>query len=155
MPLQKLTDFLDREGVKYVRIMHSPAFTMSEIAHQAHICGKEVAKTVMVRLDDQLVMAVVPSSSKVDVETLRSLTGADTVTLATEKEFEDYFPGCETGAMPPFGNLYGMEVYVAPELAEREQIAFNAGSHTELIRLAYADFERLVRPEVTAFAATV
>jgi Ala-tRNA(Pro) deacylase len=60
-------------------------------------------------------------------------------------------PGCETGAMPPFGNLYGLPVYVDQTLTRDEEIDFNAGSHTELLQLAYADFERLVKPQVTSF----
>lgn len=148
MPVQKLKEFLDANRVKYVSIRHSPAFTAQEIAASAHIPGRELAKTVMVTIDGRMAMAVLPASCKVDLQLLREVTGADRVALATEREFRDMFPGCETGGMPPFGNLYGMDVYVAAPLAEDEEIAFNAGSHTELIRLAYADYERLVQPKV-------
>jgi Ala-tRNA(Pro) deacylase len=148
MPVQKLKEFLDANRVRYVSIRHSPAFTAQEIAASAHIPGRELAKTVMIKIDSRMAMAVLPASCKVDLELLREVTGADRVALATEREFRDMFPGCETGGMPPFGNLYGMEVYVAASLAEDEEIAFNAGSHTELIRLAYADYERLVKPKV-------
>jgi Ala-tRNA(Pro) deacylase len=92
-----------------------------------------------------------PANRKIVLQDLREVTGADQVKFVPEDEFKKQFPYCETGAMPPFGNLYGMEVYAAASLAENEQIAFNAGSHTEVIKLAYADFERLVRPNVVSF----
>jgi len=148
MPVQKLKQFLDDNGVRYVTIQHSPTFTAQEIAASAHIPGKELAKTVMVKIDGKMAMAVLPASFKVDMEKLKVATEAGTVELAGEQEFKDMFPACEIGAMPPFGNLYAMDVFAAEVLAEDEEIAFNAGSHTELIRLAYADFERLVQPKV-------
>ena len=152
MPVQKLKEFLDTNGVKYVMIQHSPAFTAQEIAASAHVPGKELAKTVMVKIDDRMAMAVVPASFKVDFDRLREAAAAERVGLAGEAEFQDMFPGCEVGAMPPFGNLYEMDVYVSQTLAEDEEIAFNAGSHTELMRLAYQDFRRLVRPKVAKIA---
>ncbi|HZM15813.1 MAG TPA: YbaK/EbsC family protein, partial [Candidatus Krumholzibacteria bacterium] len=152
MPVQKLREYLDSHQVKYVVISHSQAFTAPEIAASAHIPGRELAKTVVVKLDDRLAMAVLPSSQQVDFDLLRAVAHARGAALATEKEFKDRFPECEVGAMPPFGNLYGMEVYVADELTKDEEIAFNAGSHTELVRLAYHDFARLVRPQVVHFA---
>ena len=152
MPVKKLREFLDAEKVKYVAIRHSPAYTAQEIAASAHVRGKELAKTVMVTLDGKMAMAVVPASRKVGFDLLREAAGAGSVQLASEQAFRDMFPGCEVGAMPPFGNLYDMEVYVSKLLAEDEEIAFNAGSHTELIRLAYQDFERLVRPKAARIA---
>ena len=153
MPVTTLKRFLDENHVRYVTIRHSPAYTAQEIAASAHIPGKELAKTVMVKLDGELALAVLPASFKVDFEMLKATSGAGEVELATEAEFRDRFPGCEVGAMPPFGNLFGMKTYVAEPLTEDEQIAFNAGSHTELIQLRFSDFERLVKPEVMAFAA--
>jgi Ala-tRNA(Pro) deacylase len=153
MPVQKLKELLNKEGIKYVAISHSPAYTAMEIAASAHIPGREVAKTVIVKLDGKTAMAVLPAAKMVDLDLLRGLAKAGTAELATEAEFRDLFPGCELGAMPPFGNLYGMDVYVAESLAEDKEIAFNAGSHTELIRLAYTDFERVVRPRVGKFSA--
>jgi Ala-tRNA(Pro) deacylase len=148
MPVQRLKEFLDERGVKYVSIVHSSTFTAQEIAASAHIPGNEVAKTVVARIDGRMAMAVVPASFKVDLQRLAAAAGAEIATLCDETEFRDRFPGCEVGAMPPFGNLYGMDVYVSGKLADDEEIAFNAGSHTELIKLAYADFERLVEPWV-------
>ena len=148
MPLGKLHEFLDGHVIKYVVISHSTAFTAQEIAASAHVPGRELAKTVMVKLDGKLAMAVLPAPDKVDFDKLRALADASEAELAAEDEFKDTFPNCEVGAMPPFGNLYDMDVYVAQKLAQDDHIAFNAGSHKELIQLAYTDFERLVQPKV-------
>lgn len=153
MPVKKLKEFLDRSNVKYVSISHSAAYTAQEIAASAHVPGKDLAKTVMVKIDGKMAMAVLPASCKVDLTHLKEAIGADGVELASEREFRDMFPGCETGGMPPFGNLFDMEVFVSAKLAEDQEIAFNAGSHTELLKLAYKDFERLVQPKVVPFAA--
>jgi Ala-tRNA(Pro) deacylase len=134
-----------------VSISHSAACTAREVAASAHVTGKELAKTVIVKLDKQMAMAVLPANRKIVLQDLREATGSDQVKFASEEEFKQQFPDCETGAMPPFGNLYGMEVYAAASLAENEEIAFNAGSHTEVIKLAYRDFERLVKPKVVSF----
>ena len=151
MAAKKLKEFLDKEKIKYVSITHSPAYTAQEVAASAHVPGKELAKTVIVKIDGKVAMAVLPANRKVVVQDLREITGAERVQFATEVEFKNLFPDCETGAMPPFGNLYGMDVYVAPSLAEDEEIAFNAGTHTELMKMSYKDFERLVKPRVLSF----
>lgn len=153
MAAKKLTEFLDREHVHYVTLTHSPAFTAQETAESAHVPGKEMAKTVVVHLDDKMVMAVLPANQKIALAELREATGGGRARFASEDEFKDLFPDCEVGAMPPFGNLYGMDVFMATPLEEDEQIAFNAGSHTELIRMPLRDFERLVRPTVADFSA--
>jgi Ala-tRNA(Pro) deacylase len=155
MPISKLKEFLDSEHIQYVVISHSPAFTAQQIAASAHVKGRELAKTVMVKIDGELAMAVLPASQKVDLDRLRETAGADQVELASEREFRDRFPDCDLGAMPPFGNLYGLEVYVADGLTEDDEIAFNAGSFTELVRMSYGDFERLVQPTVLRFAVGV
>ena len=152
MPGQKLKTFLDTQKVKYVSITHSPAYTAQEVAASAHIPGREMAKTVMVKVDGRMAMAVLAANRKVVLQDLREITGAEGVKFATEEEFKNLFPDCEPGAMPPFGNLYGMDVYVAPSLEQNQEIAFNAGTHTEVIKLPYLDFERLVRPKVMSFS---
>ncbi len=152
MPVQKLRAFLDDNKIRYVTIIHSRAFTAQEIAASAHIKGKELAKTVMVKIDGKMAMAVLPASHRVSLVNLREVTGARNLVLATEGEFQSLFPGCEPGAMPPFGNLWGMDVFVAAALTEDKEIAFNAGSHTELMRIPYEDFERLVKPKVMEFS---
>ncbi len=152
MPVKRLKEFLDSHGVKYVSIRHSPAFTAQEIAASAHVPGRELAKTVVAEADGRMVMAVLPASHRVVLDFLQDATGAKSVRLASERDFRDRFPDCDIGAMPPFGNLYGMDVFVSESLTEDEEIAFNAGSHTELIRLGYADYAKLVQPTVAKIA---
>lgn len=148
MPLKKLINYLDDHGKKYVVVKHSPAFTAQEVAASAHIPGKEMIKTVMVKVDGDMKMVVLPSTHDVDFDAIKSSLGADDVELATESEFEDMFPDCEVGAMPPFGNFYDLETLVAEVLTEDEEIAFNAGTHKELVKMNYADFEELVDPKI-------
>lgn len=148
MPTTKLRDFLKENRVAHEVIRHPLAFTATGVAGAAHIPGREMAKTVVVDLDGQHVLAVVPATRTVDLEALRQATGALTVELAEEREFMADFPECEPGAMPPFGNLYGMKVFVEPHLAADRDIAFNAGTHTEIVRMAYEDFERLAHPRL-------
>ncbi len=155
MPTQRLKEFLDSNKVKYMAISHSQAFTAQEIAASAHIPGRQLAKTVMVTLGGEMAMAVLPATDHVDLRLLKKAAGVKKAKLAGEREFKDLFTDCEIGAMPPFGNLYDLEVYVAASLAGGEDIAFNAGSHTELIRMAYVDFERLVRPKVVEVSLVV
>lgn len=153
MPSTALKKFLDEKGVKYVTIRHSPAFTAQEIAASAHVPGQELAKTVIVRLDGELAMVVLPATDQVDLDRLAEVSGSDRVELAGEDDFEERFPDCETGAMPPFGSLYDMDVYAAEHLAEDDEIAFNAGTHTELIRMAFDDFRTLADPTVARLSA--
>jgi len=155
MPVQKLKEFLDSHSIKYVTISHSRAFTAQETATSAHIPGKELAKTVMVKMNGKMAMAVLPAYSKVDFDILKKDTGSATIEIASEKEFKNLFPDCEIGAMPPFGNLYGMEVFVAKSLTEDKEIAFNAGSHRELVKMLYKDFEKLVRPKIAKFSIEI
>jgi Ala-tRNA(Pro) deacylase len=153
--IRQLREFLDSHKIKYAVLPHSHAITAQQIAASAHIPGKELAKTVVVKLDGKTALAVLPASQKVDFELLQEAAAAKHAELATEEEFRDRFPDCDLGAMPPFGNLYGLEVYVAEALAEDEEIAFNAGSFTELVRMDYRDFERLVQPKVLRFGTRV
>ena len=133
-------EFLDSQHVKYITITHSPAYTAQEIAACAHIPGKDLAKTVMVKIDGKMAMAVVPASHKVNLDRCAASVGAKKLRLASEQDFKDRFPDCEIGAMPPFGNLYDMDVYVSETLAEDSEIAFNAGSHTELVQAVLQGF---------------
>lgn len=152
MPSKKLKSFLDENNIKYVSVKHSSAYTAQEIAALAHIPGKELAKTVIIKINGRMAMAVLPASYKVSFEQLKEALGMQEVRLAYEQEFLDKFPDCDVGAMPPFGNLYGMEVFVAESLAEDEEIAFNACNHTELIKMKFSDFERLVKPKRIKFS---
>ena len=151
MPSKKLKEFLDSQAVKYVKITHSPAYTAQEIAQSAHIPGKELAKTVIVNIDGKTAMAVLPSNYSIDFDYFRKESGAKKIELASEEQFKDMFPDCEIGFMPPFGNLYGMEVYVDEHLTKDKEIAFNAGAQLELFKMSYKDFERLVKPKVLRF----
>lgn len=152
MPSKKLKEFLDKHEVAYISVTHSQAFTAEQVAASAHIPGKNMVKTVIVDINGHIAMAVLPSSYHVDFNMLREITGEGNVRLASEMEFKDRFPDCEVGAMPPFGNLYNLEVYVAKVLTEDDEIAFNAGTHTEVIQMTYRDFEKLVHPRVMKFA---
>ena len=152
MTLSKLREFLDSHRIKYLVISHSLAYTAQGVAASAHVSGKRLAKTVIVKIDGNLAMAVIPASSHVDLERLRTLTGAQTIELASELEFRNAFPDCETGAMPPFGNLYDMAVYADISLARNEEITFTAGTHRELVRMNWEDMVRLVKPTVHILA---
>ena len=152
MPIKQLAEFLDGHHIKYTTISHSLAYTAQGVAALTHTPGEEMAKTVIVKIDGKLAMAVLPASCHIDLAMLRAETGAKTISLANEADFVDQFPACETGAMPPFGNLYGMPVFVEQSLTRDKEISFNAGSHRELMRLAYEDFARLVQPTVLRFA---
>lgn len=148
MSSAKLKAFLNSQNVKYEIIGHSPAYTAQETAATVHVKGREMAKTVIVKLDGKMTMAVLPASHLVDFEKLKAATGARVATLTPEPEFKDLFPDCEVGSMPPFGNLYGMDVLVSRALEEDEEIVFNACSFSELIRLSFEDFKRLVGPKI-------
>lgn len=152
MILARLKKYLDENKVPYVTISHAPAYTAEEIAHLVHVPGKDVAKTVMINIHGKTAMAVLPSSDTINFKILSmELKGAD-VYLEDEDEFRKDFPDCEVGAMPPFGNLYAMDVYVSKRLAEDEQIVFNAGTHQDMVKLRYQDFARLVQPRVLDFS---
>ena len=153
MALTALTQYLDQHQIPYTVITHSPAYTAQGIAGLAHISGKELAKTVIVKLDDKLVMAVLPANFHVDLSALKRGLKAKAVEIAAEEEFRDRFAGCETGAMPPFGNFYGLPVFADENLARDKEIAFNAGTHRELIRMTWDDFRRLAEPMILRFAA--
>ena len=146
-------EYLDQRHAKYVTISHQPAYTAQEVAAAAHISGRMMAKTVMVKIDGEMAMVVLPADRRVDLEYLKKITRAQTVRLASEEEFKGMFPGCEVGAMPPLGELYGLEVYAARELTEDDEIAFNAGTFTEVVKLPYAEFRRLARPRVCDITA--
>ncbi len=148
MPVKKLKEFLDKHNVKYVSMAHSPAFTSQEIAASAHVSGREMAKTVIVKMDGKFAMVVLPASHQINFAKLRDAAGAKLVDLASESEFKDKFSGCEVGAMPPFGELYDMPVYLSHKLTKQDHIVFNAGTHSELMQVAFVDFDRLVKPQV-------
>jgi Ala-tRNA(Pro) deacylase len=148
----RLRNFLEREKVRYAHETHRTAYTAQAVAQEEHVPGKLVAKTVVVKVDDGFALAVMPATARADFARLKSALGAQEVRLATELEFTGLFPDCEVGAMPPFGNLYGVPVYVDAALAQDEEIIFNAGTHEDTIRMRYSDFERLALPKIFSFA---
>lgn len=148
MPVQQLKELLDQRGARYDSISHPLAYTAQEVAGSAHVSGNEMIKTLVVKLDGRMVLIALPASEKLDLHRLKEATGARRAELATEAEFASLFPGCEVGAMPPFGNLYGMDTYVTESLTRDHEIAFNAGTHTEVIRMSYEDFARLAEPKL-------
>lgn len=153
MPTQRLVNVLDQNGIHYSLISHVNTYTTAATGAITHIPGREIAKTVMVLVDGKTAMAIVPGSRHLDLSALKRLLQAKTIRLMTEEEFANKFPDCEVGAMPPLGVIYDIPVFVDERLARQSEIVFNAGSHHELLRITYKDFERLQRPSVLQIAA--
>lgn len=152
MPAQKLKRLLDERNIKYISINHSPAYTARETAASTFVPRAEFAKTVIVDLDGEKVMAVVPASRHVDVGALTGLAAGDSARLATEEEFQALFPDCEIGAMPPFGSLYEMRIFVDKMVTEIDDLCFNAGTHDQILRMDCADYLALEQPVVGEIA---
>ena len=149
MPIiKRLKELFDGKKISYEVYNHPLAYTAQEIAQRQHVSGDQIAKVVMLRVDDKLVMAVVTGSQKIHLPTVRASLGAYEVRLATEDEFTSRFPDCEIGAMPPFGNLFNLPVYVDPAVAKDATIYFNAGNHVQTVRIRYQDFDKIVDPQV-------
>lgn len=148
----RLESYLREEEVPFQTQHHPRVFTAQEVAAAEHIPGKMLAKVVMMVSGEKMEMFVLPAPYQVDLRKAREVLGNEEARLAEEKEFEDTFSDCEVGAMPPFGNLYDLSVYVDESLAEDETIVFRAGTHTDTISLGYEDFERLAQPTVVEFA---
>ena len=144
----RLHHFLDERHGHYTALTHERTITADQTAAAANIGSRHFAKTVMLKVDGKLAMMVMPASYRVDLLRLSRAMGGNFVELAQEDEFRDAFPDCELGAMPPFGNLYGMPVYVDSRLTGQAEIAFSAGSHTDVVRMPYVEFERLAQPEL-------
>ncbi len=152
---ERLEQYLRENGVGFEVKTHSQAFTMQEVAAALHVPGRQAAKVVIVRADGEMAMLVLPAPYRLDFAKARKLLGAKEISLATEEQFGDLFPDCATGAMPPFGNLYDIPIYVDQNLTEEESIVFRIGTHRETMRLAYADFARLAQPTVGQFARVI
>jgi Ala-tRNA(Pro) deacylase len=146
-------NYLDLQHVPYQHHIHATAFTAQQLAAAEQVPGTMVAKTVVVKADDQFVMAVLPGTAKVDPTALKGALNAREVQLATEREFQELFPDSDVGAMPPFGNLYDLPVCADESLARDEEIVFNAGTHEDAIRMRYSDFSRLVGPKICSFVS--
>ncbi|MCP5205603.1 MAG: YbaK/EbsC family protein [Hahellaceae bacterium] len=148
MPVQQLKEFLDGKDVRYISVQHSPAYTAQEIAKSAHICGDKLAKTVIIDIDGHMSMVVLPASYRIRWDKFMKAMGTDFIELADEEEFQGVFPGCEVGAMPPFGHLFGMHVYMCDVLSKYDEIAFSSGQHGEVIKMSYKDYVELAHPVV-------
>jgi Ala-tRNA(Pro) deacylase len=148
----RLENYLRDNRVPFEEQHHPRAVRAQEVAASEHIPGRMLAKTVMVLADGQMVMLALPAPYQVDLEKAAAALGVEEARLAEEEEFADTFLDCEVGAMPPFGNLYGVPVYVEKTLAQDETIVFRSGTHTETMSVSYSDFERLVEPTVAHFA---
>ena len=156
MPVsKKVKQMLGEAGVSYTVTKHPEAFTAQEVAAAEHVPGKAMAKVVIVMADKTPVMAVLPSSYRVNFDKLKALVGAKKVGLASEEEFAELFPDSEIGAMPPFGGPEDMPVYSDRVLEEDEKVTFNAGTHTDTVTIAYTDYTRLADPTVGDFAEHV
>ena len=149
---ERLEQYLRENDVPFETMTHRQAFTMPEVAAALHVPGGQVAKVVMVNADGKMIMLVIPASHRLNFAQVRALLGSRKVSLAKEEEFADLFPDCETGAIPPFGNLYDMPVYVEQALAQEANIVFRVGTHRHTMKVAYADFARLAQPTVGQLA---
>ena len=152
MPLRALGQFLKLSNIPYRAYNHPPTYTAQDTAHVMHISGYEVAKAVILKVDDRFVMAVLAACEQIDLDRFREQTGALWVELADEAEMAKIAPLCDQGSIPPVGNLFGLPVYVSIALTKDDVISFNAGNHTEEIRMSYSDFEQLVQPRIMDFA---
>jgi Ala-tRNA(Pro) deacylase len=146
--LRRLKELLDHAKISYDVFDHPVAFTAQGVAISQHIPGQEMAKVVILRADGSPVMAVVPASRMISLAKVKVALGAKQVALAEEDEFASLFPECEIGGMPPFGNLFGLPVYVDTSLEKDEAIFFNAGNHRQTVKVKYGDFKKLVKPVV-------
>ncbi len=151
MPNQKLKDFLDQHRISYSSIPHPLAYTAERVAAASGISGYNFAKTVMVKIDGELAMVVLPAQDRIDFDQIRRLTKASEIEMASEEDFKDAFPDCEIGAMPPFGNLYDIPVFVSDKLSKSDRIAFNAGTHTEALLMSYQAYEGLISPQAIKY----
>lgn len=149
---ERLEAYLRENNVQYQTQHHPTAYTAQEVAASEHLPGKMLVKVVMVLANGDMTVLALPAPQQVDLAKLRVVLGKE-VRLAREEEFSHVFPECEVGAMPPFGNLYNVPVYVEKSLTEDETIVFQAGTHADTMSIQYKDFERLVQPQVAEFAA--
>ena len=151
---KRLIECLDENKVSYEILRHPEAVTAQRIAEAEHVKGRRHAKVVMVKSGGQHLMVVLPAEHLIDHEKLAKIVGQD-VSFESEQEFESLFPDCAVGAMPPFGSLYGVPTYVDKSLAAEDYIVFEAGTHTEAIRLSYPDYEKIVKPQVKDLAIKI
>ena len=151
----RIREYLDEHKVPYEWLPHPPAYTAQEVAHSLHVSGKRLAKTVILDADGRLVMAVLPASHRLEVAKLKEALNAKRLEMLPESDLAELFPDCDLGAIPPFGNLYGMDVWLDRSLAESDEIVFTAGTHHDAVRVKYADYSALVKPFLRRFSEIV
>jgi Ala-tRNA(Pro) deacylase len=153
MPIpQRICDYLDSQNVPYETLHHSQAFTAQEVAHSLHVSGKKCVKAVVASGDNKLILLVMPASHRLNLQALKNALKAHQLEMLVERELVDLFPDCDLGAIPPLGNLYGLEVWVDRAVANAERILFCAGTHEDCIRMRYSDFAKVTRPYLSHFA---
>ena len=153
MPIpRRVREYLDSKHVPHEWLPHAQAYTAQQVAHSIHVSGKHLAKTVVLSADGRLVMAVIPAAFRLNFQELRAQLEVKHLEMLSEEELEKLFPDCELGAVPPLGNLYGMEVWVDRALSESEDIVFCTGTHVDCVRMRYIDFSGLVEPQVGRFS---
>lgn len=145
---QQIRKFLENHHVKYSVINHPTAYTASQIAQSAHIPGRQLAKVVVVKIDDKLAIVTLPAHTHLDIDNIKKISCGKKVKLAREHEFNTEFPGCEVGAMPPFGELYDMDVYFADSLTQQDWLAFNGGTHSDLLKIDCKELLKLIHPKL-------
>lgn len=148
---QRLKSFLDQGKVKYTAAKHPVVYTAQEIAAAQHVPGRQLAKSVLVKTDAGVALAVLPAIRRIDLAKLKALLRTTSLSIGKEADVKQAFPDVEVGAMSPFGNLYQVPVVVDKELGQAGEIVFNGGSHTDTIKMKYADFAALVKPKAGAF----
>jgi len=144
---KKVQEYLKKEKVGYQPIEHSKLFTAAEIAGDQHIPGKKMVKTVIVKADKDFIMCLVAATHHLDLNKFKKIVKAKEVRLATEEEMKTLFPECEVGSEPPFGKLYNLNVFADSTLEQDDEVAFNAGSHTDLIKMRFEEFQRVINPK--------
>lgn len=144
--LPRLKQLLEAERVPYQVHPHPVAYEATAVAAADHVPPSEMAKVLVLRSDRQFLMAVLPATRDLELERLRDAVGDPRLRLASEDEFAGLFPGCEPGAMPPFGRLFGLPLWVDDSLGREEETVFNAGNHRETVHLAYRDYVRVAHP---------
>jgi len=148
---KRLIECLDQNKVSYEVLQHPEAVSAQRIAQAEHVKGRHHAKVVMIKSGDQHLMMVLPADHHIDLKKVEKAIG-QTVSLSTEDQFKSLFPDCSIGAMPPFGNLYDLPIYVDKDLAEQDYIVFEAGTHRDAIKMRYRDYQKIVKPKVNDLA---
>ena len=149
---QRIRDYLDSQNVPYETLRHSQAFTAQEVAHSLHVSGKKCEKVVVAEGDHKLVLVVMPAAHRLNFQELKATLKVNQLEMLVESELVGLFPDCDLGAVPPFGNLYGIDVWVDRAVASAEHVLFCAGTHEDCIRMRYSDFAKLTRPFVGRFS---